>query len=204
MTVIQLTTDRAGEVADVLCDAFRDYPVMRWVLGDAPDYPGRLRVLIGFFVAARVHRGEPMYGIEGERGRLAGAAILSWPLAGPAPESLEAAREAAWATLGEAERARYEAFGAAAGPLVPEMPHWHLNMIGVRRAAAAQGLGRQLLEVVHRHSREDPRSTGVSLSTELETNVGLYRHFGYRILGRAPVGGAFDTWALFREDDQPK
>jgi hypothetical protein len=34
----------------VLCDAFHDYPVMRYVLGPLVDYDYRLRTLIGFFV----------------------------------------------------------------------------------------------------------------------------------------------------------
>ena len=39
----------APVVVDVMCDAFRDYPVMRFVLGNAiegPDDP-RLRALVG-------------------------------------------------------------------------------------------------------------------------------------------------------------
>jgi len=46
---------QSDAVLDVLCDAFFDYPVMRYVLGDRPEYPRRLRTVIGLFVA----RGSP-------------------------------------------------------------------------------------------------------------------------------------------------
>ena len=39
----------AEEVARVVCEAFAEYPVMRYVLGDHVNYAARLRVLIGFF-----------------------------------------------------------------------------------------------------------------------------------------------------------
>ena len=38
---------QAEEILDVLCDAFFDYPVMRYVLGSKPDYASRLRALSG-------------------------------------------------------------------------------------------------------------------------------------------------------------
>jgi hypothetical protein len=50
-------------------------------------------------------------------------------------------------------------------------------------------------------SRARPDSTGVSLSTEREGNVGLYEHCGYEVLGSARVGDAFTTWSMFRRDD---
>lgn len=53
------------EVTDVLCDAFFDYPVMRYVLGSrVPEYERRLENLIRFFVMARVCRDEMILGIS--------------------------------------------------------------------------------------------------------------------------------------------
>jgi hypothetical protein len=48
-------------------------------------------------------------------------------------------------------------------------------------------------------SETDPGSAGVSLTTEVPENVGLYEHFGYRVVGRAPVGD-FQSWSMFRPD----
>lgn len=183
----------ALEVVDVFCDAFADYPVMRYVLDGDPG----LEELVTLFVMARAYRREPLLGVRGDEG-LQAAAILSDPRDPSNPPELEALRERTWASLGPAARARYETFGAAAGPFVPEVPHLHLNMIGVRRASQGRGLAGRLLDAVHTRSELDPTSEGVSLSTEVEENVALYERFGYEVVGSAPVETAFTTWAMYR------
>ncbi len=194
-----LEADRAPEVIDVLCEAFFDYPVMRFILGPLPDYEEKIRTLVGFFVMARVYRNEVMMGIE-EDGRLVGASLIAYPGSGDAPAELEAHRERLWAELGSDARARYEAFGAACGPFEVETPHLHLSMIGVRRSVQGRGLGRALLDSLHQLSLSEPSSAGVTLTTELEENVSLYQHFGYQLVGSDEVGKTFTTWGFFRSD----
>lgn len=188
------------EVVSVLGEAFHDYPVMRYVLGEEPEYENRLGALVRFFVMARVLREEIMLGISGGR-ELVAAALVSRPDGRPTPRQLADLREETWTILGSEARARYETFGEAAGRFTVESDHLHLNMIGVRGSRQGLGLGRRLLEHLHARSTADATSTGVSLTTEVETNVSLYRHFGYRPLGSARVGTAFTTWAMFRPDE---
>lgn len=188
-----------AEVVDVLGEAFADYPVMRFVLGDEPEYAVRLEQLLTFFVMARVLRDEILLGVRDPLGLMA-AALVSRPGVGQSPAALESLRRQTWARLGPEAQARYEAFGAATAPFAVEAPHIHLNMIGVRRAAQGRSLGRAVLGAVHALSASDASSTGVSLSTELESNVPLYEHFGYEVIGRAEVASAFTTWVMFRRD----
>lgn len=198
MEPLPLTPADAPAVIEVMCSAFEDYPVMRWCLGDPPDYPARLRDLVGFFVQARVLRDEPMFGLREADGQLSGAAMLSWSGTTGSPPALDAAREAVWARLGPEARARYEAFGAVTRGFEAPEPHWHLNMIGVRRALAGRGRGRALLDRVHRYAAADRRALGVSLTTEMAGNVALYEHVGYWVTGRARVADAFESWGMFR------
>jgi GNAT superfamily N-acetyltransferase len=195
-----LRSNDVPEVVGVLCDAFRDYPVMRYVLGDAPDYEARLETLIGFFVRVRDVRDEILLGIRGSGGGLSATAMISYPSRGSPPE-VSTLRERVWAELGEDARARYEAFGEATAPFVVDADHVHLNMIGTLAAARGTGLGRILLEAVHRISADDPTSNGVTLTTEVATNVPLYERFGYEMVGQASVGSAFTTWGFYRGDD---
>jgi GNAT superfamily N-acetyltransferase len=191
--------DDPDEVVDVLCEAFHDYPVMRFVLGsDRGDYARDLRTLIGLFVMSRALRGEYLFGVR-RQGWLEAAAIVSRP-GRPSPPALAALRERVWGALGDDARARYQAFVAACTPLEPTGPHLHLNMIGVRRNAQGSGRGRLLLDHVHELSREDPESGGVSLSTENPDNVALYEHVGYVVKGHAVVSPELETWALYRPD----
>lgn len=203
MVVITLSEDRAADVTAVLAAAFRDYPVLRFVLGESADYDARLVVLVGLFVTARVLRGEPMLGAADPAGGLVAAAILSLPGEQPPPPALVDRREAVFATLGEDARRRYEAFGAAAGRFPVTTPHHHLSMIGVRPAAQGRGHGGRLLEAVHALAAADPASTGVSLTTELAANVALYRRFGYTVLGETRVTPALITWTCYRPHTRP-
>jgi len=185
-------------ILDALCDAFQDYPVMRFVLGDAPNYDARLHTLIGLFVQARVARGDLMLGVEGDHGRLVAAALVNLP-GDPTPAPwFHDFREAVWQELGPAERERYELYGTMSHASDPKEPHHHLGMIGVRGVHRGEGLGRVLLEAVHAAAGEDPASVGVSLTTELPANVALYEHFGYRVAGHARVAPTLETWSMFR------
>lgn len=188
----------APEVARVLCDAFADYPVMRYVLGETAAYRRDLDTLISFFVGCRVLRGDPMFGVAGPEGLVA-AATLSIPDVA-SPDSVGELREETWARLGAEARARYESFGRATSPFEPDEPHVHLSMIGTSGAIRGHGCGRALLEAVHTHSAHDPASRGVSLTTEMPGNVALYRYFGYELVGEADVGGAFTSWGFYRRD----
>jgi GNAT superfamily N-acetyltransferase len=159
--VTRLSTAQTEDAVSVLCDAFRDYPVMRYVLGSNGDYDRRLRTLIGFFVSARVYREEPVLGVYDRTGTLSATALVSLlPDKREAPDALATRREQVWAELGAAERQRYEAYGAACGQFTVDSPNYHLNMIGVRRSHAGRGLARKLLEAVHRLSHTDDRSQG--------------------------------------------
>jgi GNAT superfamily N-acetyltransferase len=199
MTVSPLSNFEIDDAVAVLCDAFQDYPVMRYILGSSRDYQRRLHTLIGYFVAARVFRDEPVLGIRDSNARLVAAAIVSQSGERPGPDALALRREEVWAELGSAERERYEAYGAACAPFVPAALHHHLNMIGVRRSHAGTGLARKLLTAVHQLADNEPNSAGVSLTTEVPQNVPFYEHFGYRIIGKAPVADAYTTWTFFRE-----
>jgi GNAT superfamily N-acetyltransferase len=198
VVVIRLASSQVSDAVTVLCDSFRDYPVMRYVLGSKGGYERRLRTLIGFFVSARVYRDEPLLGIRAPDGTLTAAAVVTLPGDRPSPEALAIRREEVWAELGSAERERYEEFGTAWTRFTVASPNHHLNMIGVRRSHVGKGLARTLLEAVHQMADADVGSCGVTLTTETRQNVPLYEHFGYRVLGHARLGEGLETWGFFR------
>jgi ribosomal protein S18 acetylase RimI-like enzyme len=200
MTAVTLTPDRLDEATAVLCEAFRDYPVMRYVLGwPTDDYDARLRKMIGFFTATRFLNGDVVLGVETADGALGAVANITRP----APEaSAEVARrrEALWRELGANARTRYEELGRLWQPLGISAPHYHLNMIGSDQRLRGRGAARMLLDALHTMSAMDARSCGASLTTDDPANVTLYQHFGYRLTGEVDVPGAFRTWGFFRAD----
>lgn len=185
-------------ILDVFCDAFADYPVMRYVLGRDGHSPSRLRQLIGYFVLRRVRLGGPMFGARTADGTLAGVATMTVPVESVAPPDLLAARDRVFDALGQDCRARHDAYARAATLFGSIGPHHHLNMLGVRHAWHGQGVGRLLLNAVSELADADPRSSGVSLTTETRENVTLYEHCGYEVVGEGRVAESFQTWGLFR------
>jgi len=79
-------------------------------------------------------------------------------------------------------------------------PLYHVNLVGVRRSHAGDGVGRWLLDRVHDASGEDAGSRGVSLTTDDPANVALYQHLGYTLSGPQQVSDALQTWGFFRGD----
>ncbi len=200
LIVAPVPSTHAADAVTVLCAAFHDYPVMRYVVGPAADYDQRLRTLIDLFANGRFSRDEPALAVHDQTGRMLAVALLTPPGDRPAPPALLDHRERTWRALGADARGRYEAFVQACSRFPIELPHYHLNMIGVLPSHMGQGLGRLLLEAVQDLSRDDPQSAGVSLSTENPANIPLYEYFGYRVMGHARVAAELETWTFFRSD----
>ena len=196
--VRRLSPDRGADVARVFCDAFRDYPVMRFIVGPGhADYDARLARLIELFVQRRVRQGAPVLGIE-DAGQLVGAATMTPPDEPAFLDEVLTLADNVWRDLGEDARARHAAYVDVTRPFATPARHHHLNMIGVRRSHAGLGFARPLLEAVEEIARQDPSSAGVSLTTEVPRNLTLYQYFGYEIVAHARVTADFETWGLFR------
>ncbi|HXT71434.1 MAG TPA: GNAT family N-acetyltransferase [Vicinamibacterales bacterium] len=185
------------EILDVFCDAFSDYPVMKYVLGPGGNTHARLEKLIGYFVARRVRLGGPLFGLRDPGGTLLGVATVTVPIESEPPPDLLLTCDRTFESIGVECRARHENYAAAAALFGGLGPHHHLNMLGVRRIHHGRGLGRPLIEAVLDLARKHTSSTGVSLTTEVDDNVRLYEHFAFEVVGRAQVDGAFETRGLF-------
>jgi ribosomal protein S18 acetylase RimI-like enzyme len=197
-TVVQLGRERFDEIVAVLADAFASYPVMRYTLGAQHAEPGRLALLIGLFVVRRFLRGDPVLGLSDANARLIGVATLTRPGDHSTASEIEQHRTRVWGELGDAARARYEAYVAAANRHSPPAQDYHLNMIGVKALVQGRGHARTLLDAVHALVDADPQASGVSLNTERASNLRFYERFDYRVLGHTPVGEGLETWPLFR------
>ena len=100
--------------------------------------------------------------------------------------------------IGSDERKRYEAYGKAASVFRPKELQHHLNMIGVRPNYQGKSLARKLINKVERLVVEHSSSTGVSLDTEVDSNVQFYLHLGYKLLGQTNVDKNVETWGFFK------
>jgi ribosomal protein S18 acetylase RimI-like enzyme len=194
-SITRLHRSDVPAVVDVMCEAFFDYPVMRFVLG-AGDYGERLNVLIGLFVTARALRGDAMFGVR-DGSQLLAAVTTSNPADPPHPD-FEPARAKAWRHLGNEAEKRYDLCVTAWQSIQIDKTQLHVNMIGVRAEHRGRGLGRQLLEEVHALCEQSAFAEGVSLTTEEPRNVDFYRHLGYEVVGEARIANILPVWSFFR------
>ncbi len=200
MRLVTLQADRIEEAAAVLCDAFYDYPVMRYVLGwPSGAYDHHLHQMVRFFTSTRFLNRDIVLGVAASDGTLGAVANVTRPMPEASP-AVAAGRQVLWRELGDAARARYEELGRLWQPLGKSEPHYHLNMIGSNRHLRGRGAARVLLDALHGISAADPLSCGVTLTTDDPANVALYNHFGYELTGDVEVPGAFRTWGFFRAD----
>jgi GNAT superfamily N-acetyltransferase len=189
--------DRGDKVAalNILCPAFYDYPVMRYVIGEAdPEYDGKIRELIGFFVEARLARSVPLIGLH-DAGDLLGVAVVSPPEETSMPPELAECLGQVTRSLGQEAMARFDRYDEACEATDPGHLAHYLGMIGIRPDAQGRGLGGLLIEAVKDRTRSHPESKGITLNTECESNLPFYEKAGFIKVAEADVG-PLHTWSF--------
>ena len=196
MTLRDLDRSHRDSALNILCAAFHDYPVMRYVIGEAdPEYDGKLRVLIGFFVEARLTRNIPLIGLY-DANELFGIAVVSPPKEIPVPPELAECRARVERRLGREAMARFDRYNEACEATDPGHVAHYLGMVGVRPDAQGRGIGRQLIDAVKDRARSHPESTGITLNTECESNLPLYEKVGF-LKGSETDFGPLHTWSFY-------
>lgn len=180
-------------VADVLADAFSDYPWTRWTV-DADAHDQRLRELHRLFLSAiavpfgRVDLGE------------AGGDVVSvavWMRSGSVPdEAWEPVAAAATELAGDRAAAAAEAEAALAVHRTSE-PHVVLSSLGVLPHRQGSGIGSATLAAGLENA--DGHGLPVLLETSAEPNVRFYRRLGFSVTGIVDLpGGGPRTWLMRR------
>ena len=181
-----------------MMDAFYDYPVMRWAIGDVgADYDRRLSVMLDVFAASKFLRDYPVLGVADDSERLVAVALVIPATRLPMPPELERRYEELFSVLVAEGEARLSAMSEVEARLEVEEPHYYLTMICVLHSDQGKGYARQLMDAVHEMSLGDSSSRGVALTTETAENVPLYEHFGYRVVGHEQLDG-LETWMMYR------
>lgn len=195
MNLRDLDRSQKDAALNILCAAFYDYPVPRYVIGEASDYDGKLRALIDFFVEGRLTRNVPLIGLY-DSNDLLGVAVVSPPQEVPPPPELEVCLAQAERRLGREAMARFERYEKACEATDPGKVAHYLGMIGVHPDVQGRGLGRQVIDAVKARARSDPISTGVTLNTELASNLPFYEKMGF-IKGAETDLGSLHTWSFY-------
>jgi ribosomal protein S18 acetylase RimI-like enzyme len=99
---------------------------------------------------------------------------------------------------------RQKAFGEYAGAVrkrVAPFPHWYLQMLGVDPQYQGQGFSSRLLKPMF--TRIDKEGLPCFLETQLEKNVSLYEHLGFKVMEEGIVPGSnVKSWAMLRRNER--
>lgn len=172
-----------------LARAFRDDPMITWLVGDVPD-GAREDVIVSAFMRpalqAAVRRGHT-YTLDGGEFGLAGGALWAPPDHGIFDEASGAALAAALAEqAGDAAVGRLVTLAETVRALHPEGAHFYLFILGA--AEQGRGVGAELLRPVLQ--RCDADGLPAYLESSSARNVPFYRRQGFEVVWeQAPDGG---------------
>lgn len=197
VTVRRLTTADQDPATAVLARAFLDYPLMALI---APEPATRLPVVMAimrFSCIVRTGLDYPLLGAFRE-GTLAGVAGLTPPVEIDWTDEVKAAYEAAGRAMGPEGTAILEAYSGLAESFKPAAePVWYLGVIGVDPGHQGAGVGSALLTAIDQLVDADTSCAGIYLDTETASNVALYQHRGYHVLGETTYRG-MPIWGMLR------
>src|SRR5207245_61115 len=92
---------------------------------------------------------------------------------------------------------RYAKFGALIVPAVPEQPHWHLGVLGVRPDLQRRGLGSAVCAPML--SRADDECMPVLLETATPSNLPFYTRLGFGVRQRTDLPDGPKVWTMWRD-----
>ena len=198
MEVERLTAKDRDIAVHVLATAFHEYPVMRYVLQEHPDYDRALFALIGFYCDKRLRHDWPVLGVRNGTELVAVATVTEPPgLTGDALEELE---KRLLEEVGAAACDRMARFEMACDAVEPKEPHHMVGMLGTLPGHQGRGYGKAILDHVKEMSVA-AGSEGVALTTEDPVNVPLYEHLGFQVCAEADVD-AIHIWSLAWRNDR--
>jgi ribosomal protein S18 acetylase RimI-like enzyme len=194
--VKRATIGEAGQVGATLADAFRDDPVIGWLIPF--DVSNRERRLVTFFTSmsrSYLRRDKNVYLASDGLGAALWSAPGSWalPPGEIARESVPALR-AFGANLLRALRTQLEI--ESGHPKEPK--HWYLGYLGVRCDSQGQGIGALVLREVL--DQADAAGVPAYLESSNEKNLSLYERHGFAVTKSYPALGRGPTiWRMWRE-----
>ena len=200
MTKIKITpvnTKDTEKVIEVLFAAFEQDPLMLYFFGN--EYQNLAKYVMEYLCNLAHLSNLSLWGafIEGE---LKGVALITPPVANQnKQEAIANLDEQLAIAVGEAVITRIEAYFQIMEAGKPKQPHFYIDILGVMPESQGQGVGKALLEAVHKMSESSPQSCGVALDTENERNLDFYESLGYSVSTTTNLE-RLKVWSMFRSE----
>jgi ribosomal protein S18 acetylase RimI-like enzyme len=189
--------DEAGQLGEVLADAFAEDPVFGWLI--PPEQRGRNDRMRTFFTSMSrgyLRQGRPCYITADGSAAALWAAPGGWEM--PLSQMILEAAPSALAfrqRLIRALRTQLQVERLHAGQ---SRPHWYLGYLGTRSDRQGEGLGSAMLQEVL--TGLDANGVPAYLESSNERNLPLYERNGFRVVGELrALGHGPAIWRMWRE-----
>lgn len=187
--------DEAERIGAVLADAFRDDPVISWVIRDDEQRDEARAAFFSGYAAEELELGRRVQVAERD-GEVQAAALWTEPPGGLQSLTLAGVREL-WGVrhlTGIRRFPRFIKLITATEGHYPKFPHYYLGTIGAADRARGSGIGGQLL----RATLIECDATGMPayLESSNPQNLSFYWRHGFRVLEELSLGRNAPTLTL--------
>ncbi len=195
--IIPLEAKHTEDAIEIVSAAFDDYPLMNFFFGNAYK---RSAKAMGQYICDRAKIDDSLLLGALVRDKLQG---VIWAIP---PETNNDKDKSAISDLEErfvrslADEAveRINIYDNLKNANKPSPPHFYVNVLGIHPHSQRMGIGSKLLEHIHISSNQHPKSCGVALDTQIETNVAYYQRFGYQVSSTENLDRV-KHWFMFRK-----
>ncbi len=183
-----VSQDRIEEAVEVMLTAFKDEALTSsWLNLSDPKLKNAYALAVKIIYIVHLDSGDPIYTAI-EKDKIVGVAALSTPFA---KKSKSKSAILIIRSLPRILRLVPSAFKAARSMYAATKPptslpknYCTLEILAVDPGYQGKGIGRQLLEHVHRHHFDENNVSGIYLVTGDEENVQIYKRFGYDVVDK--------------------
>ena len=192
----RLDTKDTDKIVEVLLAAFEKDPLMSYFFGDRYQdlAPHTIRYMCNlanisdlFWIGAFL------------KNELQGIALIAPPEKVDRDNQKEIALldEQLATAVGEQVIIKLEKYFQVKEASEPKQPHFYLDLLGVMPKSQGKGVGKAVIEALHKMSEESSQSSGVALDTENEYNLNFYQRLGYSVVKVTNLD-AIKIWSMFR------
>jgi ribosomal protein S18 acetylase RimI-like enzyme len=178
---------------DTLVEAFSDDPLALHLFGDRVTLRERLPAFFGYLLDVSLEGCEVLVTDD-----LSAASFWTPPGGNRLGAEVVAERwQAVLPGMPALFEERYAEFGAMIAATVPEQPHWHLGVLGVRPEKQGRGLGAAVCAPML--ERADRDGMPVLLETARPSSLSFYERLGFAVRDRPELAGGPPVWTMWRQ-----
>lgn len=184
------------KIIEVLFAAFEQDPLMLYFFGN--EYQNLAKYVMQYLCNLAHLTNSPILGAF-TKGELKGVALITPPkiVIQDRQKAIALADEQLAIAVSPTAIARIETYFQIMEANKPKQPHFYIDILGVMPESQGQGVGKALLEAVHKMSESSPQSGGVALDTENDRNLGFYKSLGYSVSTITNLD-RLKVWSMFR------